>query len=160
MPTPRDNEITWLDWRNADSELAAFVGRLARLRRDHRALAADDFLDGTPPDGSGIPDVAWLHPDGRKMEVKDWQADGKVLGIALYRAATAEDDADRVVVWINAGDKAGAGWVPDARDSWRWLRLLDSARPDDLSGSEVPMAPVSLAPRSVVILAEFRGERD
>ena len=50
------------------------------------------------------------------MEVKDWQADGKVLGVALYRAATAEDDADRVVVWINAEDKAAAGWVPDARE--------------------------------------------
>lgn len=156
----QDNEVTWLDWQNADTELAAFVGRLARLRRDRRALSADDFLDGTPPDGSAIPDVAWLHPEGREMETKDWQDDGKVLGIALYRAATAEDDADRVVIWINAGDRAAAGWVPDPRHSWRWLRLVDSSRPDDLSRAEASTAPVNLAPRSVVILAEFRGERD
>src|SRR5262249_51831792 len=31
----QDNPITWLDWQNADLDLAAFVGRLARLRREH-----------------------------------------------------------------------------------------------------------------------------
>jgi glycogen operon protein len=152
----QDNEITWLDWGHADNELATFVGRLARLRHGHPALSADDFLDGTPPDNSGIPDVAWLHPDGREMEGKDWQAGEKVLGAALYRPATAEADSDRVVIWINARDRAAVGWVPEARDSWHWLRLLDSARPDDLARAELPMAPVNLAPRSVVVLAESR----
>jgi glycogen operon protein len=153
----QDNEITWLDWKNADHELAAFVGRLARLRRDRPALSADDFLDGAPPDDSGIPDVAWLHPDGREMEGRDWQEDLKVLGAALYRPATAEVDSDRVAIWINAGDRAAVGWVPAARDSWHWVRVLDSAHPDDLARPELPSAPVSLAPRSVVVLAEFRG---
>ena len=108
----QDNEITWLDWHNPDNELAAFVGRLARLRRDRPALSADDFLDGSPLDGSRIPDVAWLHPEGREMEAEDWQAEGHVLGAAFYRPATAEDDSDRVVVWINGGSRAAAGWVP------------------------------------------------
>ena len=153
----QDNEITWLDWEHADSDLATFVGRLARLRRDHPALSADDFLEGTPPDNSGIPDVAWLHPDGRAMEGKDWAEDGKGLGAALYRPATAEDDSDRVVIWINGSERAAAAWVPEPRAGWRWLRVLDTALPDEPARAEVPTAPVSLAPRSVVVLAEFRG---
>jgi glycogen operon protein len=156
----QDNAITWLDWQNADSELAAFVGRLARLRRDRPALSTDDFFDGTSPDGSGIPDVAWLHPEGREMETKDWEAGSNVLGAALYRAATAEVDSDRVVVWINAGSRGAAGWLPDAREGWQWLRLVDSARPDDEARTALPDALVNLAPRSVVILAERRGGRD
>ena len=94
------------------------------------------------------------------METQDWQADGKVLGAALYRPATAEDDSDRVVVWINGGSRAVAGWVPDARDGWHWRRLVDSARLDNAALAEVPNAPVNLAPRSVVVLAEFRDGRD
>jgi glycogen operon protein len=156
----QDNEITWLDWHNPDNELAAFVGRLARLRRDRPALSADDFLDGAPIDGSGFPDVAWLHPEGREMEADDWQAEAHILGAAFYRPATAEDDSDRVVVWINGSSRGAAVWVPDARDGRHWLRLLDSARLDDEARSEMPNAPVNLAPRSVVILAEMRGGRD
>ncbi len=152
----QDNPTTWLDWQSADTELAAYVGRLARLRRDRPALSADDFLDGVPPDASGIPDVAWLHPDGRAMEGKDWQADGKVIGAALYRAATADADADRVVVWFNAGMTAAAAWAPEPREGRHWLRILDTARPDDLARPETADAPVSLAARSVVILAEIR----
>ncbi len=29
----QDNAISWLDWRAADSSLAAFVGRLSAVRR-------------------------------------------------------------------------------------------------------------------------------
>jgi glycogen operon protein len=68
----QDNEVTWLDWvdaRKADPDLPAFVARLAEIRRSHAALRRDDFLDGIPDPATGLKDVHWLAPDGRRWSL-------------------------------------------------------------------------------------------
>jgi hypothetical protein len=49
------------------------------------------------------------------MEAEDGQAEAHILGAAFYQPATAEDDSDRVVVWINGSSRGATVWVPDAR---------------------------------------------
>ena len=46
--------------------LVDFVAALIDLRRRHPALRADRWLTGAPADASGIPDVEWRRPDGRR----------------------------------------------------------------------------------------------
>ena len=55
----QDNAISWIDWRHADAALIAFVGRLAKARREHPALHRAAWLTGQPFDDSGLPDVEW-----------------------------------------------------------------------------------------------------
>ena len=42
----QDNEITWLDWANADHDLLAFTRRLIALRRAHPVFRRRRFLRG------------------------------------------------------------------------------------------------------------------
>src|SRR5690606_30940722 len=90
----QDNEITWLDWENADGELVNFVAELSRLRREHPALGTDKFLTGEERDG--LRDVTWLHPEGREMAVGDWMHPGSaVVGMFVHEGGEA------MLVWFN-----------------------------------------------------------
>jgi isoamylase len=80
----QDNEISWFDWESADSELIEFVKRLIRLRLEHPVFRREAFLTGREVRGSGLPDVWWFRPDGRRMTQKDWQReDAHTLGVFL-----------------------------------------------------------------------------
>ena len=61
----QDNAISWIDWGKADAALAAFVGRVAALRREHPALAQRGMAAGQPFDETGLPDVEWRDAEGR-----------------------------------------------------------------------------------------------
>ncbi|MDE2446252.1 MAG: glycogen debranching protein GlgX, partial [Alphaproteobacteria bacterium] len=47
----QDNEITWLDWQDSNSELSAWVGRLAALRRSQPLIDTFKFLSSKPEEG-------------------------------------------------------------------------------------------------------------
>jgi glycogen operon protein len=68
----QDNEINWLDWRNADGDLTGFVAQLLAMRRQIPALAANRWWSGQP-DGQGVIDVEWLNPSGMHLDAHDWE---------------------------------------------------------------------------------------
>ena len=142
----QDNAITWIDWGKADQELAAFVGRLAALRRRHRSLSDDNFLTGKAIDRTDIQDVSWLKPDGSEMQDGDWAERG-ALGVAFYVPPSGEAAGDRVLVWINGTVEPIAAFVPEGRGGFVWKREIDSAGGD---GAEARV----VQPRSVAIFAE------
>jgi glycogen debranching enzyme len=67
----QDNEISWLDWSDADDTLRRFTARLLELRRRLRPL------DGRWYDGvagpSGHADLAWRRADGGDLHTADDQ---------------------------------------------------------------------------------------
>jgi len=73
----QDNEVTWLDWTNRDTELEGFVAGLAALRARQPQLAHPHLL--------GDADVAWLTPEGRRFALADWQ-DPHAAAIAMRLA--------------------------------------------------------------------------
>jgi glycogen operon protein len=80
----QDNELSWFDWEHADSELLEFVHRLIRMRRDHPVFRRATFLTGRETRGSGLPDVWWFRPDGRRMTQRGWRReDAFALGAFL-----------------------------------------------------------------------------
>ena len=145
----QDNPLTWLDWANADRELAAFTARLSRLRKEHPSLSVDRFLDGEPLDASGIADVAWLHPDGRGMTTADWQGDGRVLGMQLHAAG------DRTVTWINGGRVESRAWLPVTREGHDWRLIADSSDESETAPAPTAAGRIVVPPRSVMLFAEF-----
>ena len=63
-----------------------------QLRRDHPVFRRNEFLRGRESEGSGLPDVWWFRPDGRKMTQRDWEhRDAHMLGVFL----NGEEIADR-----------------------------------------------------------------
>lgn len=135
----QDNELTWLNWAGADTDMIAFVGALARLRAD-MGLARDRFVGSH--DG---PAVAWLSPEGGPSDEASWQNDGIPIMMTL------DADNGRILMIFNAGD-AREVVLPDG--SWR-------ARIDTSQGGMAKEATVeghlSVDWQSVVVLTEARS---
>lgn len=136
----QDNELTWVDWERADGALAGYVGQLSRFRREHPALTHDHFLTGQAK--NGVRDVAWLHPDGREMQVGDWnEAGASVLGIRLTHGA------DDLIVWFNRRIEPVLARLPEGY----WKAGLCS---DDTAVVPVAAGAATLPPRAVVVLVK------
>lgn len=61
----QDNEITWLDWNQADAELTEHVRELVAKRMGITALTGDRWWEGSE-------DVRWSDADGRPLNGCDW----------------------------------------------------------------------------------------
>jgi glycogen operon protein len=134
----QDNEITWVDWENADGALVDYVAALHQFRKAHPALTHDHFLDGKVK--HGIRDVIWWHQDGREMNDGDWNYSGQsVLGMHLTTAT------DEVLVWFNRHAEAVKARLPDG--DWEVGLLSDDSGSASIDGKSI-MLPV----RSVVAL--------
>ena len=96
----QDNATTWLDWASADESLAAYVARLAALRRQAAPLRQAHWWPERPAPGQGA--VHWLRPDGAPMRSADWE-DRHAHALAV-RFEPADPAAPRWLLWINAGN--------------------------------------------------------
>lgn len=136
----QDNEITWVDWENADGALVDFAAAAYRFRKAHPALTHDHWLSGQTR--NGVRDVTWLHPDGREMSESDWaDAGASVLGMWL------QTPADEVMVWFNRRIDLVHAKLPPG--DWQ-VGLVSDPEADPLCEGWV----VDLPPRSVVALVK------
>jgi glycogen operon protein len=141
----QDNEISWVDWENADGQMVDYVAGLHAFRDAHNALTHDHFMVGQ--ERKGIKDVAWLHPDGREMSEGDWSDPaGSVLGMHLR---TKDDE---VLVWFNRRVETVAARLPEGD----WEVGLKS---DDQADVTISDGAVHIGPRSVIALVRPNGEQ-
>jgi glycogen operon protein len=110
--------------------------------------------------GSGLPDVWWFRPDGRKMTRRDWEnGDGHRLGVFLNgqeiptRGAHGEPIGDHsFVLLFNADGEACDFVLPPRRFGLRWALELTTVDPG-AAGEIVPArAAVPVESRSLVLL--------
>ena len=91
----QDNELSWFDWTRFDARLQEFTRRVIALRQTEPVFRRGDFFVGDEVDGSGLPDVMWLRPDGGEMEQEDWdRGDAHALGVFLNGREIATHDRD------------------------------------------------------------------
>jgi glycogen debranching enzyme len=103
----QDNEITWLDWKNADQALITFTADLVTLRKNNPLLSQDVFLTGRG-------DAMWFDQDGKPQ---DWdRPHGRFLGLALL------DRSNTLAIAANGSDAA----LPFPLQG-TWKRLFGSA---------------------------------
>ncbi len=159
----QDNEISWFDWREGDAaaELRDFTRRLILLRQQHPVLRRESFLRGEELKGSGLPDVWWFRPDGRKMTRRDWQDGERVLGVFINGLEIVtpgprgeEIDDDSFVLLFNAHHEDRAFMLPRRRFGAQWAVELSTADPQAQPGSAGYGArtEVNVTSRSVLIL--------
>jgi glycogen debranching enzyme GlgX/4-alpha-glucanotransferase len=127
----QDTPVSWLDWARAESGLSGFTSRLIHARRSCPALGNLAHLTGQAVDGSLRPDVVWRRPDGRAMEVADWNnPEHRILIADLYRPAADGAGASRALVVLNAGWSGFLLTLPEPRPGHVWRRVIDSAAPE------------------------------
>ena len=62
----QDNEMSWIDWKSADTELIYFTSRCIALRNQFEILRSPAWLQ---PE-----DAAWFAPDGKSMTSERWDS--------------------------------------------------------------------------------------
>jgi isoamylase len=80
----QDNEISWIDWENADKELLEYTSKLINITKSHPSFRRRRWFQGQPIKGSSLHDIAWFLPEGGLMEEHNWTEDyAKSLGVFL-----------------------------------------------------------------------------
>ena len=149
----QDNELSWLDWAQADTPqgraLSDFVARVLGLRRAHPSLRMARFEDDGREVLPGVKRAAWYDMDGQEMSPEAWAyAEGRVLG--LRRAAVLPDaGVDLSFLLVNGGVEDVEFRLPDG--SMAWQGVLDTARPGQAPRLR-PGAPLRLAAHGLVLL--------
>jgi glycogen operon protein len=157
----QDNELSWLPWGGADTELLAFTRRLVAFQRDHPVFRRRRWFHGRPIHGAGVTDIGWFTPDGKVMAEEHWgEGYAKALGVFLNGDGILTPDArgvrivdDSFYLLLNAHHEPVTFTLP--RDAWGevWTPVLDTARagePDAVlhRGGET----VDVVGRSLVVL--------
>jgi isoamylase len=129
----QDNELSWINWAQADTDLIEFTRAVSALRTAHPVFRRRRFFSGKPVrrrGAAGMPDISWLAPDGSEMTEEDWES-GFAKSVAVYLNGQGIPDLDvrgqRVtddsfVLCFNAHHEPiefalppkefGAAWVP------------------------------------------------
>src|SRR5690606_36645475 len=92
----QDNELSWIDWSTADTELIEFTRTVSALRTAHPVFRRRRFFSGRPVRGHGgdrLPDIAWLAPDASEMTDEDWES-GYAKSMAVFLNGQGIPDLD------------------------------------------------------------------
>ncbi len=167
----QDNAVSWYSWQHEGWQdgLVDFTRRLITLRRKHPVFRRTRFLAGRQLDGSGLPDVWWFRPDGRRMTQRDWKrADAHMLGVFLngdeLQETTEEGHPiidDSFVLLFNAHFEVVPFRLPNHAFGSAWVLELSTA--DPVAGGEARFAPrdhVNVQARSVVLLRRVVEEAE
>src|SRR4029077_3826363 len=82
----QDNELSWFDWDldGSRGRLLEFTRSLMAFRAAHPTFRRRSFFTGAAAGSSGLPDIWWFRPDGRKMTQRDWgRGEAKAIGVFL-----------------------------------------------------------------------------
>jgi isoamylase len=164
-PYSLDNEISWLNWSaEPDAETFwAFTHRLLALRNNTPALRQPEFFEGrTPP--SGTPDLVWLHPDGRPMQLADWR-DGNQQTLGMWidgtdvRSHPMVAATDSWLLVLHAAANSIMFTLPGPEYGQRFEPVLDTDCPDGLPAhprSRRPGTRVTIPPRTLLVFRAMR----
>ncbi|MEU4235961.1 glycogen debranching protein GlgX [Actinoplanes sp. NPDC026619] len=135
----QDNELSWIDWQESreHSILTTFTQRLTKLRADHPIFRRRRFFTGEPAGDSGLPEIAWLRPDGEPMADHDWDADAaRTMVVFLNGAGIPEPDAlgeqivdDSFLLLFNASAEQVKFTLPESAYGQSWETVVDTADP-------------------------------
>jgi len=131
----QDNELSWLDWQQADEDLLEFTRSLVRLRKDHPVFHRRKWFQDRPLRGPDVNEIAWFRPDGEAMSDEDWDTwFAKSLGVFLNGQAIPSRDAqgqpivdDSFYLMFNAHHEAVEFRLPGEAWGHEWQVELDTS---------------------------------
>ena len=162
----QDNDISYVQWADADQDLIEFTARLIRQRREHPVFRQGRWFLGRAIHGSGMSDIAWFRPDGEEMTDAEWQS-GWAKSVAVYLNGTTIGSpgprGERVTdatfcVLFNAHWEEVSFRLPAEAWGKAWRKVLDTnetlpADGDVLHGGQA----VPIGGRSLLLLERADG---
>jgi glycogen operon protein len=154
----QDNDISWMDWDNADRTLLQFVQFLIRFQHRHPVFRRRRWFQGRPVRGPEAADIHWFTPSGEEMSERDWHT-GYAKSLAVFLNGRAipspSPTGERIVdesflLLFNAHWETIEFTLPEKWSSG-WTRVLDTAaectETTFVSGQVIPVVG-----RSIVVL--------
>ncbi|MXV51492.1 glycogen debranching protein GlgX [Pedobacter sp. HMF7647] len=130
----QDNELSWIDWKNADNDLLEFTQKLIRIRKKHPVFRRRRWFLGQPVHGSELNDIAWFLPEGMEMSDENWNHDfAKSLAVFLngrgihrlgQKGGKIIDDSFYMI--FNAHSEALDYVLPPENYGAEWIKIIDS----------------------------------
>ena len=158
----QDNELSWMNWDEADLDLLYFTVSLLAFRRAHPVLRRRRWFEGRPLHGQDVRDIAWFTPAGYEMSEDDWKV-GFAKSLIVYLNGNAIPSRgprgeaiidDTFLLCFNAHHETMQFRLPDERFGRRWHRVIDTADPD--LREEIPavssQGALRVVDRSIVVL--------
>ena len=160
----QDNEISWVDWSQPDTELKDFTSRLVAFRKRHPVFRRRRFLAGAEAS-----ELRWFTPGGTEMTDGDW-SDESALAIALYLDGSDDPDHaadgtplldDDFLVLVNAWWEPLEFVLPSTRERAAWHVEVDTYDRTPATGSAAAVRRagdrVAVGPRSLAVLCSPRA---
>ncbi|QJD97037.1 glycogen debranching protein GlgX [Mucilaginibacter robiniae] len=155
----QDNEISWLNWAEADQDLLDFTSKLIHLRRQHPAFCRRRWFRGAPI--RGVEDIAWFLPEGIQLSEEHWNHDyAKSLAVFLngrgLRTRNKLGESiidDGFYVIFNSHYESVEYKLPDAIYGKIWTKIIDTSK-DEVADTETYNADDTLTVdgRSIIVL--------
>ena len=140
----QDNDVSWLQWADADKDLLEFTIRLIRLRHAHPVFRRRRFFEGRSVHGNGEHDIAWYSPQGVEMSSEDWAVgharslmvwlNGDAIGPPGPHGEKVVDDD--FLLLFNANLKPMRFTVPKELRHCTWRKVIDTYAPG-ITGADV-----------------------
>ena len=161
----QDNDVSWFDWSQPDTQLLDFTRQLVAFRTAHPVFRRRRFLGGAQAS-----ELRWFAPGGTEMTADDW-SDESALAIGLY--LDGSDDPDRsadgaplldddFLVLVNAWWKPLEFVLPVIREQAAWRIELDTYDPAAPGSAAAPGRGggdhITVGPRSLVVLCDPRRD--
>ncbi|MGI8637465.1 MAG: glycogen debranching protein GlgX [Segetibacter sp.] len=162
----QDNEVSWIDWENADTELLEFTQKLIHFRKKHPVFRRRRWFQGESlHKEKDLEDIEWFLPDGTKMTQENWTHDfAKSLGVYLNGLAIRTlgpkgeqilDDSFYVI--FNAYHDQLRYTLPPKKYGHHWTKMLDTSKNEivDHEGSFKAGEKIVVEGRSAVVLKQI-----
>lgn len=140
----QNNEIGWINWKNADDSLIAFVGQLATIRKNYNAISRAEFVTGKLNE-QGNSDVSWFNINGETMSDEYWN-DSHNKSLAVKFTAPNKDEP-AILVFLNASHVSIDAKIPCDK-SYQWKHLLNTVSTKEVVATKKTL---KLEPRSVYV---------
>lgn len=160
----QDNEISWLDWENADKDLLAYTQKLIHFRKKHPVFRRRGWFQGEPVLHSGLEDIAWFLPEGTEMTEENWRHDfAKSLGVFLNGQGIRSKGpkGERIIdesfyVIFNAYHAELEYILPPKKYGTAWVKILDTFENiiDEVEDTYKAKEAIIVQGRSIVLLKQ------
>jgi isoamylase len=144
----QDNNVSWTDWKHADSEFLHFVKQLIALRSGHAIFRRRRFNWHA---------TTWYRNDGRRMTAGDWNTPyAKAIGAFLSGACADEPDDDFFIAF-NAHSEPLLFTIPVSSNG-SWQMMFDTSNQHAELTSDSSGATLLVAARSLVLIRRERTQ--
>ncbi len=160
----QDNELSWINWDRADTELLQFTRKLIDLYKGHPVFSRHRWFKGRPIKGKGVEDIAWFSLDGTEMTEQNWNEDfAKSLCVYLSGHNLKYPDPmgtetldDSFFIVFNAHAEALPFKLPRKKYGKHWTTVVDthSGKINGTTKKYSPDEALTIEARSILVFLQ------